>query len=102
MKIEATKMAHEIDVAVLAGCSEQALDWQPAQHADFDALPQTGPGLGGEADFLATLASHPPEAVSHEFDAICILPHIAILILGQTPHQFRTVEEHTHLSVQLA
>ena len=67
------KLAHEIDVAVLAGCSEQALDRQPAQHADLDALPKTGLGLGVEADFLATLASHPHEAVSHEFDAICIL-----------------------------
>jgi hypothetical protein len=38
VKIEATKMAHEIDVAVLAGCSKQALDGQPAQHTDLDAL----------------------------------------------------------------
>ena len=59
------------------GCLEQALDRQPARHADPDALPKTSLGLGVEAEFLATLASHPPEAISHEFDAM--MPFCAIL-----------------------
>jgi hypothetical protein len=45
---------------------------------DFDTLRKTGLGLGVEADFLATLASDPPEAVSRKFDSICILRDIPL------------------------
>jgi hypothetical protein len=55
-----------------------ALDRQPAQQMDFDTLRKTGLGLGVEADFLATLASDPPEAVSRKFDSICILRDIPL------------------------
>jgi hypothetical protein len=72
------------------------------QYSDLDALPQTGPGLGVEADLLFTLASHPPEAVSHKFDAIRFVVDIAPGRLGQTLHQLRTIEEHTHLGIQFA
>jgi hypothetical protein len=63
---------------------------------------QTGLGLGVEADLLFTLASHPPEVVSHKFDAIRFVVDIAPGRLGQTLHQLRTIEEHTHLGVQFA
>jgi hypothetical protein len=56
-------------VTVLAG-SEQALDRQPAQDGDLHALPETGLGLGVEADLIVTFASHPLKAVSHKFYAI--------------------------------
>ena len=49
-----------------------------SQYADLDALRKTGPGSESKRTSLPTLASHPPEVVSHEFDAICILRHIAI------------------------
>src|SRR4029434_7032015 len=61
----------------LSGLSEQALATQPAQHMDFDTFRKTGLGLGVEADFLATLASHPPEAVSRKFDSIRSEEHTA-------------------------
>ena len=63
-----------IEAPVLAGRSEQALDRQPAQDADLDAFPETGLGLGVEADLIITFASHPLKAVSHKFYAIRVAP----------------------------
>ncbi len=65
------------NVAFLPGCSEQALDRQPAQQTDFDALRKTGLGLGVEADFLATLASHPPKPRQNLSKAIDWSSHAA-------------------------
>src|SRR6478672_5124336 len=86
----------------LAGRSEQALDRQPAQDADLDAFPETGLGLGVEADLLVTLASCPFEAVSHKFDAIRVAIDIALGVHRQTLREPRTIEEQTHLGVQFA
>ena len=72
------KLAHEIDVSVLAGCSEQPLDRQPAYHLDLDALHETGVGLGVVAHFLVTLVRHPDEAIAIEFHAIRVPSEIAL------------------------
>jgi hypothetical protein len=74
------KVAQAIEVPVLAGRSEQALDRQPAQDADLDAFPETRLGLGVEANLLVTLASCPFEAVSHKFDAIRVAIDIALSV----------------------
>ena len=87
---------------VLAGRSKKALDRQPAQDGDLDALHKTGLGLGIEANLFVTLASHPLEAISHKFDPIRIAVDIASGLLRQTLREPRTIEEHTHLGVQFA
>src|SRR6478736_1553307 len=88
--------------SVLTGCLEQPLDGQPAYHLCLDALPEIGLGLGVVAHLLATLARHPHETVSCEFDAIRLAAEIALGCFRQTPRQRRTVEEHTHFRVQFA
>jgi len=49
-----------------------------AQYVYLEALPETGLGLGVEADLLFTLARHPREAVSREFEAIRVAVDIAL------------------------
>ena len=53
------------------------------------ALPEAGLGLGVVAHLLATLARHPHEAVSCEFDAIRVAAEIALGRFRQTPRQRR-------------
>src|SRR4029077_20580807 len=69
------KLTHEIG---LAGCLEQPLDGQPAYHLCLDALPEIGLPRRDVAHLLATLARHPHETVSREFDAIRVAAEIAL------------------------
>src|SRR6478672_3713230 len=96
------KLAHEIDVSVWVGCSEQPLDRQPAYHLSLDAFHEVRVGLGVVAHFLVALARHPDEVIAIEFHSIRVAAEIALGRFRQTPRQRRTVEEHTHLRVQFA
>src|SRR6476659_7234688 len=96
------KLAHEIDVPIWPRCSEQPLDRQPAYHLCLDAFHEFGVGFGVVAHFLVALARHPDEAIAIAFHAIRLAAEIALGRFQQTPRQRRTVEEHTHFSVQFA
>ena len=70
-------LGHAVDVAILATCSEQPLDRQPAYHLGLDAFHEVRVGLGVIAHFLVALARHPDEAIAIEFDAIRVPVEIA-------------------------
>src|SRR4029079_6925013 len=88
--------------SVLAGCLEHPLDRQPAYHLSLDAFHEVRVGLGVVAHFLVALARHPDEALAIKLDAIRVAAEIALGRFRQTPRQRRTVEQHTHFSVQFA